>query len=65
MNMQREIRRRFYRGCGNKQRHNSEGAAKAHVRSLLKLNPDEKLNVYCCGFCARWHVGHVISAPQK
>ncbi|MBL8186576.1 MAG: hypothetical protein JNK38_01140 [Acidobacteria bacterium] len=30
------------------------------MRSLVKRFdlPADQLNVYCCGWCRKWHVGH-------
>lgn len=47
--------------CWKKQKWKSEGAAKAHLRALLR-NPGvqnvDRLNVYQCQACGGWwHVG--------
>jgi len=49
------------RPCWKKVAHPSQGAAAAHVRSLLRRdrakNPTA-LNTYRCRHCDLWHVGH-------
>lgn len=48
-------------GCP-KQPHDSEGAARAHIRSLKKAGTDwndlGELEPYSCPKCLKWHVGH-------
>ena len=44
--------------CRRKVRHNSMGAARAHVRALLKLDGDTGLHAYACHLCLGFHVGH-------
>ena len=48
--------------CWKKQKWGSEGAAKAHLRSLLKrtfVKDVDRLNVYKCRDCGSFHVGRV------
>ena len=47
--------------CWRKVKYKSEGAAKAHLRSLLRsegVQDESRLNVYQCSLCRWWHVGH-------
>jgi len=37
--------------------HKSRGAAEAHIRSLVKIEPDIQWNAYLCVYCRGWHVG--------
>ena len=50
------------RPCWRKVRYLSHGAAKAHLRALLR-RPDvygaETLKAYPCRYCAGFHVGHL------
>lgn len=46
--------------CWRKQGYPSEGAALAHLRSLLrsaKVKDTAYLHVYSCEYCSKWHVG--------
>jgi hypothetical protein len=46
--------------CWRKQRWPSEGAAKAHLRALLRapfVKDAARLNVYLCSHCGWYHVG--------
>jgi len=46
--------------CWRKQKWRSEGAAKAHLRSLLRapfVKDAEHLGVYLCPHCGWYHVG--------
>ncbi len=42
-----------------KHKHKSEGAAKAHIRALLKIGNDEFRHPYFCEKCVAWHVGRL------
>jgi hypothetical protein len=47
--------------CWRKQQWKSEGAAKAHLRALLRSpggRDKDRLVVYQCGVCQWYHVGH-------
>ena len=47
--------------CWKKQKWKSEGAAKAHLRALLRSSgvyDEDKLATYRCPLCGFWHVGH-------
>jgi hypothetical protein len=45
--------------CASKERHQSEGAAKAHYRSLERRfgRQMDSLVVYWCPTCRGWHLG--------
>jgi hypothetical protein len=42
-----------------KHRHPSKGAAEAHLRSLLRVEPEYRGHVYPCIECREWHVGRL------
>jgi hypothetical protein len=46
--------------CTGKHRHKSEGAAAAHIRSLVAQNDVDPIQfcAYWCRHCKHWHVGH-------
>ncbi len=49
------------RRCWRKEKHDSQGAAEAHLRSLEKrdmVTNAETVNTYQCPYCGAWHVGH-------
>lgn len=45
------------RVCGEKTRHRTEQAARAHAHELHAKHPSP-IGPYRCPFCHRWHVGH-------
>ena len=52
--------------CWKKVKYRSEGAAKAHLRALLRsegVHGEDRLNAYKCE-CGSWHVGHVGKTIQ-
>lgn len=53
---------RAQRGCYNKVRYESQGAARAAVRASLRrgdtCRDGETLGEYHCPRCLGWHVGH-------
>jgi hypothetical protein len=49
----------FKKTCLGKHKHNSKGAAEAHLRAMEKVSQDEMV-AYVCPFCRKWHVGHQI-----
>lgn len=54
--------------CWRKERHASQGAALAHMRSLLKTGREKdasRINVYRCKFCGTWHVGHSMYQTEE
>jgi hypothetical protein len=49
------------RRCVKKERHTSEGAAQAALRSLLRrglATDPARIHVYRCPHCDGWHTGH-------
>lgn len=52
--------RALARKCWPKEQHESEGAADAAARSLLKRNLEKgvTLHSYKCPHCGSWHTGH-------
>jgi hypothetical protein len=52
--------RALARRCWPKEQHESEGAARAAMRSLQKRNleKNERLHPYECPHCGKWHTGH-------
>lgn len=48
------------RACDGKIRHSSEGAAKAARLTLISrgLAYEGQMQVYACGHCGGYHVGH-------
>lgn len=64
--------RALARRCWPKEPHATRGAADAQLRSILKrglAKDEERIHVYRCPFCRRWHVGHdhadaVAPAPE-
>lgn len=56
MSSKRRLRRK---SCEGKVQHATQGAAHAHVRSLLASQPESgSLGVYKCKWGEHWHVGH-------
>lgn len=56
-----ELRRRS-RPCWRKRRHESLGAAEAHLRALLKrpfAKDTDRLNAYHCPHCHGYHIGRL------
>lgn len=52
--------------CHGKVRHESCGAAWAHLISLRQAGRAHgSLNVYPCEFCGGWHVGHLTSQAKR
>lgn len=46
------------RVCGDKVRHRTEQAARAHSDSRNEAAPTAGFTPYRCPFCSRWHIGH-------
>lgn len=58
MSSKRHLRRK---GCGDKVRHATREAARAHLFGLVRKfdkPSSERLETYQCRFCRGWHVGH-------
>jgi rubrerythrin len=53
MASKRRLRRK---ACGDKQRHDSEDAAKRHAIHLRKKT-EVYYQTYKCKFCGKWHIG--------
>lgn len=57
--------------CSGKIKHPSRGKAEAAMRSLERLNPDERYEVYVCPFQGKnakrphYHVGHFSAGNPK
>lgn len=42
-----------------KHQHPSKGAAEAHLRALLRIEPAYRGHAYPCSDCRGWHVGRL------
>jgi len=45
------------KSCGNKIKHTKDGAFIAN-NNMRKMFGDFSMNVYKCGFCGYYHIGH-------
>jgi hypothetical protein len=46
------------RSCAGKRAHSRREFAERQLRGLVDERAARDLEVYLCGFCGRWHVGH-------
>ena len=51
--------------CTGKIKHKSRGKALAAKRSIERLNPEERYEVYACSFGSHFHVGHLVKHANQ
>lgn len=59
--------RRLARRCWPKEQHASMGAARAHLRALVKaglLKDESRARAYRCVHCGKCHVGHLPGSDK-
>jgi hypothetical protein len=54
--------------CRRKKRYSSKGEAAMmlrHLRATKRIAQAWKLEVYSCGFCPGWHIGHASVKKRR
>jgi hypothetical protein len=57
-----------HRACSGKRQHATRAEAEEVVDRMIgtgRQRPGEKLNVYLCGFCGRFHVGTYLEGGSE
>lgn len=54
------------RSCLTKVKHDTRPGALQHMHYMIRMGASHgMLNVYKCGFCGFWHVGHRTRKPKQ
>lgn len=63
MSSKRRLRRK---SCEGKNRHKTVDGAMVEIRYIRKIAPGTpRLDVYRCGFCGAYHVGHAKATGPR